>query len=70
MITPVDTIAGVEPFIIQIPYKHVLSDSRRKHARSSYSQTSLLVRVCGQAGQEGWGEVEFLRSATVLRPLS
>src|SRR5262245_47190909 len=52
-----DTIAKVEPFIVRIPYKRVLSDTRRGHARSSNSQTSLLVRVCGRSGQEGWAEV-------------
>jgi muconate cycloisomerase len=57
MSAAVDSIAGVDPFIIRIPYKQVLSDSRRNHSRSSDSQTSLLVRVRGQSGQEGWGEV-------------
>ncbi len=57
MITPIDTIAGVESSIIRIPYKQILSDSRRGHARSSNSQTSLFVRLYGHGGQEGWGEV-------------
>ena len=57
MSTPFDTIAKVEPFIVRIPYKQVVSDSRRGHARSSNLQTSLLVLVRGGGGQEGWAEV-------------
>ena len=57
MTTPVETVAGVESSIVRIPYKQILSDSRRSHGRSSDSQTSLFVRVRGGGGQEGWGEV-------------
>ena len=57
MMTAVETFAGVEYSIIRIPYKQILSDSRRRHGRSSDSQTSLFVRVRGRGGQEGWGEV-------------
>jgi hypothetical protein len=40
MMTPIEIFAGVEAFIIRIPYKQILSDSRRSHGRSSDSQTS------------------------------
>ena len=57
MMTAVETIANVESFIIRIPYKTVLSDSRRSQTRLSDSQTSLFVCVRAGSGQEGWGEV-------------
>jgi hypothetical protein len=67
--TPVEIFAGVESFIIRIPYRQILSDSRRSHGRSSDSQTSLFVRLRGGVVKRVGERSAFRRSATVLGPL-